>query len=116
MRGAQIVCGVNYRRIQEISLALRQTFEEAVQTQLYPRSQIDISVLVLEQDGGNSPLEQAIIVGVLQTAINAVTLALVDAGVPMNDYICATSAGLVDNNAILGISALVGADARSKWY
>ena len=40
------------RRIQEISLALRQTFEEAVQTQLYPRSQIDISVLVLEQDGG----------------------------------------------------------------
>jgi exosome complex component RRP41 len=42
--------------------------------------------------------------GVLQTAINAVTLALVDAGIPMNDYICATSAGLVDDNAILGIS------------
>ena len=40
------------RRIQELSLALRQTFEEAVQTQLYPRSQIDISVLVMEQDGG----------------------------------------------------------------
>ena len=80
------------RRIQEFSLALRQTFEEAVQTQLSPRSQIDISVLVLEQDGG-----------VLQTAINAVTLALVDAGIPMNDYICATSAGLVDNNAILGL-------------
>jgi len=38
----------------------------------------------------------------LQTAINAVTLALVDAGIPMNDYICATSAGLVDDNAILG--------------
>lgn len=63
-----------------------------MQTQLSPRSQIDISVLVLEQDGG-----------VLQTAINAVTLALVDAGIPMNDYICATSAGLVDNNAILGL-------------
>jgi exosome complex component RRP41 len=46
--------------------------------------------------------ETAVIVGVLQTAINAVTLALVDAGIPMNDYICATSAGLVDNNAILG--------------
>ena len=41
--------------------------------------------------------------GVLQTAINAATLALVDAGIPMNDYICATSAGLVDDNAILGI-------------
>lgn len=42
------------------------------------------------------------LVGVLQTAINAVTLALVDAGIPMNDFICATSAGLVDGNAILG--------------
>lgn len=44
---------VDDRRIQEINLALRQTFEEAVQTQLFPRSQIDISVLVLEQDGGS---------------------------------------------------------------
>lgn len=85
-------------------MALRQTFEEAVQTQLYPRSQIDISVLVLEQDGGTADMEMVVIVGVLQTAINAVTLALVDAGIPMNDYICATSAGLVDDNAILGLS------------
>ena len=90
------------RRIQEINLALRQTFEEAVQTQLYPRSQIDISVLVLEQDGGTVELGVVVMVGVLQTAINAVTLALVDAGIPMNDYICATSTGLVDDNAILG--------------
>jgi exosome complex component RRP41 len=45
-----------------------------------------------------------LIAGVLQTAINAATLALVDAGIPMNDYICATSAGLVDENAILGMS------------
>ena len=34
------------------NMALKQTFEEAVQTQLYPRSHIDISVLVMEQDGG----------------------------------------------------------------
>jgi exosome complex component RRP41 len=93
MKGESPGCRADWdRRIQEFGLALRQTFEEAVQLQLSPRSQIDISVLVLEQDGG-----------VLQTAINAVTLALVDAGIPMNDYICATSAGLVDNDAILGI-------------
>jgi len=104
---------VNYRRVQELGLAIRQTFEEAVQTQLFPRSQIDISVLVMEQDGGiESPFTgccgrfhgRVLIVGVLQTAINAVTLALVDAGIPMNDYICATSVGLVDNKAILGMS------------
>ena len=103
---------VNYRRVQELGLAIRQTFEEAVQTQLFPRSQIDISVLVMEQDGGiESPFTgccgrfhgRVLIVGVLQTAINAVTLALVDAGIPMNDYICATSAGLVDNKTILGM-------------
>jgi len=51
---------VDGRRIQELSLALRQTFEEAVQTQLFPRSQIDISVLVMEQDGGTTAsLERA---------------------------------------------------------
>jgi len=72
-----------------------------VQTQLSPRSQIDISVLVLEQDGG-----------VLQTAINAVTLALVDAGIPMNDYICATSSGLVDNIAILGLLPELSSNIR----
>ena len=50
--------------------------------------------------------------GVLQTAINAVTLALVDAGIPMNDYICATSAGLVDDNAILGMAETVVINVR----
>jgi exosome complex component RRP41 len=52
----------------------------------------------------------------LQTAINAVTLALVDAGIPMNDYICATSAGLVDNNAILGaqLGFISMTDVRSQ--
>jgi hypothetical protein len=44
---------------------LRQTFEEAVQTQLYPRSRIDISVLVLEQDGGMGPERVVVMVGVL---------------------------------------------------
>src|SRR5579862_8403271 len=57
MRGISLLLirksgSVNYRRVQELGLAIRQTFEEAVQTQLFPRSQIDISVLVMEQDGG----------------------------------------------------------------
>jgi exosome complex component RRP41 len=52
--------------------------------------------------------------GVLQTAINAVTLALVDAGIPMNDYICATSAGLVGDTAILGPISTDWANRRSE--
>jgi ribonuclease PH len=47
-------------------------------------------------------VDMKLISGVLQTAINAVTLALVDAGIPVNDYICATSAGLAGDVAILG--------------
>lgn len=57
MKGLLYQESSNERRIQEINLALKQTFEEAVQTQLYPRSQIDISVLVMEQDGGRNILE-----------------------------------------------------------
>jgi exosome complex component RRP41 len=40
------------RRAKEISLVLRQTFEAVVMTNLFPRSQIDIYVQVLQADGG----------------------------------------------------------------
>jgi len=46
-----------------------------------------------------------LMIGMLQTAVNACTLALIDAGIPMDDYVCATSVGLVGENAILGISS-----------
>ena len=48
---------------------IKQTFEAAILTELYPRSQIDIYVEVLQADGGN-----------LCACINAATLALIDAG------------------------------------
>ena len=38
------------RRSQEMSIHLRQTFEAAIKTELYPRSQIDIFVEVLQGD------------------------------------------------------------------
>jgi hypothetical protein len=66
----------------------------------------------MEQDGGRASFGLWLMPGVLQTAINAVTLALVDAGIPMNDYICATSAGLVDDNAILGTAVIIVINLR----
>ncbi|MCO5565963.1 hypothetical protein L7F22_019638 [Adiantum nelumboides] len=71
------------RRIAEICSALESTFEPVVQTHLYPRSTIDIFVSIERQDGG-----------VLPCAINAVTLALLDAGISMSDYVVALSVGL----------------------
>ena len=38
----------------------------------------------------------------LCTAINAVTLALIDAGVPMKEFVCACTAGFIDGTAVLG--------------
>lgn len=40
------------RKLLEASTALQQCFETAVQTRLYPRSQIEIHVQVLQSDGG----------------------------------------------------------------
>jgi exosome complex component RRP41 len=41
------------RKSQEMSQHLKQTFEATIKTELYPRSQIDIFVEVLQADGGN---------------------------------------------------------------
>lgn len=40
--------------------------------------------------------------GAYSACINAATLALIDAGVPMKDFICSCTAGLVDDKAIIG--------------
>uniref|UniRef100_A0A673K1V1 Exosome component 4 n=1 Tax=Sinocyclocheilus rhinocerous TaxID=307959 RepID=A0A673K1V1_9TELE len=86
------------RKSSEMSLHLKQTFEAAVLTELYPRSQIDIYVKILQADGGN-----------YSACVNAATLALVDAGIPMRDYVCAcTDTPLAD----LGNIALLQMDAR----
>lgn len=44
------------RRSTEISLLLKQTFEAAIMSHLFPRSQIDIFVQVLQADGGKRSL------------------------------------------------------------
>lgn len=49
---------------------------------LYPKCKISVTVMVLADDGG-----------LLEAAINASTLALIDAGIPLKDMVCACSAG-----------------------
>ncbi|XP_061835870.1 exosome complex component RRP41 [Nerophis lumbriciformis] len=77
------------RKSTEMSLHLKQTFEAAVLTQLYPRSQIDIYVKILQSDGGN-----------YSVCVNAATLAIIDAGIPMLDYVCACTVGFVDETPL----------------
>lgn len=62
--------------------SLQQTFSQAILTHLHPRSEITISLHVISQDGS-----------VLAACINAATLAIVDAGIPITDYVVAVAVG-----------------------
>lgn len=81
------------RKSCEMGLQLRQAFEAAILTQLHPRSQIDIYVQVLQADGG-----------IYAACVNVATLAVLDAGIPMRDFVCACSAGFVDGTALADLS------------
>lgn len=81
------------RRTKESSLLIKQTFEAAILTNLYPRSQISIYLQVICDDGG----AQA-------AAINAACLALVNAGIPMKEMVTACSVGFVDSTPLLDLN------------
>ncbi|ORY86039.1 hypothetical protein BCR35DRAFT_330733 [Leucosporidium creatinivorum] len=68
------------KRTIELAASLKATFEPVLLLHLYPRSSIDIYLQILEVDGS-----------LLQAAINATTLALISAGLPLTDYVCSLS-------------------------
>ncbi|CDR36741.1 CYFA0S01e04060g1_1 [Cyberlindnera fabianii] len=85
----------NERRIMEIVTSLKRTFEQSIITEKYPRTEISISVHVLALDGG-----------LISCVTNAITLALIDAGIAMYDYISSVSAGFYDNTPLLDLNSL----------
>ena len=81
--GGENKLGANiYRRVAEMQSALQRTFASVILTHLFPRSEIVVTLHILSQDGS-----------VLATCINATTLALIDAGIPLYDYVTACTAG-----------------------
>ena len=79
----------------ELAATIKSTFEPVVQTNLYPRSQIDVFIQVLQQDGG-----------LLQACINGTTLALVNAGIPLLDFVCAVTGGVHSTWPLLDLTLL----------
>eukprot|EP00099_Drosophila_melanogaster_P007763 NP_001260437.1 Ski6, isoform B [Drosophila melanogaster] len=75
------------RKSLEFKLYLQQALSAAIKSELYPRSQIDIYVEVLQDDGANYAV-----------ALNAATLALIDAGICLNEFIVACTASLSKSN------------------
>jgi exosome complex component RRP41 len=78
----------NDKRISELQSTISSAFQSHLFTHLYPRSTISISLHVLSLDGG-----------LLVACLNAASLALVDAGVPMPSILAATSCGIIVTDA-----------------
>lgn len=72
------------KRMQEIQTTISQAFQSHLFTHLYPRSSILISLNVLSLDGG-----------LLPACLNAASIALVDAGVPMPSVLAAVGSGCI---------------------
>ncbi|KAK3382639.1 3' exoribonuclease family, domain 1-domain-containing protein [Lasiosphaeria ovina] len=70
------------KRILELQSTISNALAASLHTHLFPHSAINISLHVLSQDGS-----------LLAALINAATLACVDAGIPMTDYVAACTAG-----------------------
>ena len=91
-----------------MSLIVQRTLEEMVLSHLFPRSEINVFIQVLQADGGE-----------MATALNAATLALIDAGIPLCDFFCSCTAGLINSTPVLGLSSLSSShntiDKRSRF-
>lgn len=81
------------RRSSEISKVSREAFEPVLFADAYPKAAIDIFVEVLQADAGTRT-----------AAINAASLALVDAGIPMRGLISACAAGKVGGKIVLDLN------------
>lgn len=87
--------GKTDRLSTELSLIIRQTMEASIMTHLLPRSQIDIYVQVLQADGGTKA-----------ACINAASMALAHAGIPMHNLVVSCGAGYLNTTPLLDLNNL----------
>lgn len=80
------------RREIEISKVIRLALEPALFLENYPKTVVDVYVEVLQADGSTRV-----------ASINAASLALADAGIPMKDLVVGLSGGKVDGTLIIDL-------------
>jgi exosome complex component RRP41 len=83
------------RRSIELSKVIRLALEPAIFLEEFPRTAIDIFVEVIQADGSTRV-----------TGINAASLALASAGIPMRDLVAACSVGKIDNTLVIDLNGL----------
>jgi exosome complex component RRP41 len=80
------------RREVELSKVIRESLEPAIFLEYYPRTMIDLTIEVLQADGGTRC-----------ASIAAASLALADSGIPMRDLVVACAAGKADDTIVLDL-------------
>ncbi len=81
------------RRSIEISKITRLALEPAIFLEEFPRTVIDVFIEVIQGDGSTRV-----------TGINAASLALASAGIPMKDLVAACSVGKIDGTLVVDLS------------
>ncbi len=97
------------RRSTEISKVIREALIPVIILEEFPKTVIDVHIEVLQADASTRCV-----------SINAASLALADAGIPMRDLVASCSAGKVNNNIILDVSGKEDTegdlDLPVAWY
>jgi exosome complex component RRP41 len=83
------------RRGTEISKVMRHAFEPSVFLEDFPKVTIDIFVEIIQADGSTRV-----------TGINAASIAMAAAGIPMQDLITACSVGKVDGELMVDLNGI----------
>jgi len=81
------------RRSQEISKVISDALEPVIFTKEFPKVGIDIYIEILQGDAGTRC-----------AGINAASVALADAGIPMRGLVAAVAAGKVDGDYVLDLT------------
>ena len=79
-------------KLKEFQRIIKSVFEEAIMLELYPKSQIDLQIMVLSSDGSYK-----------SAAFNAVSLAIMNSGIAMKDFLIATTTGLLNQVAVVDL-------------
>ncbi len=81
------------RREIEISRVMKEAIESSIFMEEFGNAVVDVYIYVVQGDAGTRC-----------ASINAASLALADAGIPMSDLVSAVAAGVVDNQVVIDLT------------
>lgn len=81
------------RRSQEISKVTGWALEPAIDLEAFPNTVIDVQIYILQADAGTRT-----------AGINAASMALAHAGIPMKDLVCSVAVGKLDKDFVVDLT------------